>query len=195
LNQEEGKPMRQALRFWMVALVLAAKETDGIAVANCSTIPRRARGSERTEEASTGKNFLLFLWVAILTGFLVPWSAAVRQKTDEDDAQGELGFGEAATAADDDDKVRRAESQIRALFTRPGVEVFPLPGPDRRTSFFARTVPLHAEPGRLYTGIAAPGRSLKVILLRTTLPCSPPPKSAGTTRVVRKTRKTRPIRT
>jgi hypothetical protein len=65
--------------------------------------------------------------------------------------------------------VRRAESQIRALFTRPGVEVFPPPGPDRRTSFFARTVPLDTEPGRLYTGIAAPGRSLKVILLRTYL--------------------------
>ncbi len=68
--------------------------------------------------------------------------------------------------------VRRAESQIRALFTRAGVEVFPPPGPDRRTSFFARTVPLESSPGRLYVGLAAPGRSLKVILLRT-VPVAP----------------------
>jgi hypothetical protein len=37
--------------------------------------------------------------------------------------------------------VRRAEAQIRALFGRRGVEVFPPPGPDRRDSFFATTVP------------------------------------------------------
>ena len=65
--------------------------------------------------------------------------------------------------------VRRAEVQIRALFTRSGVEIFPPPGPDRRTSFFARTVGLTTLPGRLYVGLAAPGRSLKVILLRTYL--------------------------
>jgi hypothetical protein len=65
--------------------------------------------------------------------------------------------------------VRRAEAQIRALFTRSGVEVFPPPGPDRRTSFFARTVALDVTPGRLYLGLAAPGRSLKVVLLRTYL--------------------------
>ena len=65
--------------------------------------------------------------------------------------------------------VRRAEAQIKALFTRAGVEVFPPPGPERRTSFFARTVPLGDKPGRLYLGIAAQGRSLKVVLLRTYL--------------------------
>lgn len=66
--------------------------------------------------------------------------------------------------------VRRADSQIRALFTRKGgVEVFPPPGPDRRTSFFARTVPLDERPGRLYLGLAAQGRSFKVVLLRTYL--------------------------
>jgi hypothetical protein len=65
--------------------------------------------------------------------------------------------------------VRRAEAQILALFTRSGVEVFPPPGPDRRTSFFARTVDLDVTPGRLYLGLAAPGRALKVILLRTYL--------------------------
>ena len=34
--------------------------------------------------------------------------------------------------------VRRAEAQIRALFARSGVDVFPPPGPDRRDSFFAQ---------------------------------------------------------
>ncbi len=65
--------------------------------------------------------------------------------------------------------VRRATSQICALFGRSGVEVFPPPGPDRRTSFFAETIDLTASSGRLYLGIAAQGRSLKVVLLRTYL--------------------------
>ncbi len=65
--------------------------------------------------------------------------------------------------------VRRASVQIRALFARPLVEVFPPPGPDRRDSFFARTVPADAAHPRRYLGIAAPGRSAKVILLRTYL--------------------------
>lgn len=65
--------------------------------------------------------------------------------------------------------VRRADAQIQALFTRAGVEVFPPPGPDRRTSFFAETVALATKPGRQYLGIAAQGRSLKVVLLRTYL--------------------------
>jgi hypothetical protein len=65
--------------------------------------------------------------------------------------------------------VRRADAQIQALFTRAGVEVFPPPGPDRRASFFAETVPLASKPGRRYAGIAAQGRSLKVVLLRTYL--------------------------
>jgi hypothetical protein len=65
--------------------------------------------------------------------------------------------------------VRRATEQIRALFARSGVEVFPPPGPDRRTSFFAETVPLSTTSGRLYVGLAAQGRSLKVVLLRSYL--------------------------
>ncbi|MBI4859685.1 MAG: helicase [Candidatus Riflebacteria bacterium] len=65
--------------------------------------------------------------------------------------------------------VRRAENQIQALFERPLVEVFPPPGPDRRDSFFARTLDPSESPARLYIGIAAQGRSLKVILLRTAL--------------------------
>lgn len=65
--------------------------------------------------------------------------------------------------------VRRAERQIRALFGRPGVEIFPPPGPDRRDSFFAKTVGRQERPGRRYVGVAAQGRSPKVIFLRTCL--------------------------
>ena len=65
--------------------------------------------------------------------------------------------------------VRRAEKQIRALFNRPLVEVFPPPGPDRRDSYFARTHSTEESNARLYVGIAAQGRSLKVVLLRTYL--------------------------
>jgi hypothetical protein len=70
--------------------------------------------------------------------------------------------------------VRRAEKQIQALFARTDVEVFPLPGPDLRNSFFARTLPAAGTDGpdaetrnaRLYIGVAAQGRSMKVLLLR-----------------------------
>lgn len=65
--------------------------------------------------------------------------------------------------------VRRAESQVRALFHRTHVDVFPPPGPDRRDSFFARTVGVDEKHPRLYVGVAAQGRSLKVVLLRTYL--------------------------
>ena len=65
--------------------------------------------------------------------------------------------------------VRRAERQIRGLFGRADVDIFPPPGPDRRNSFFAKTVgPAERNP-RLYVGIAAQGRNLKVVLLRTYL--------------------------
>jgi hypothetical protein len=62
--------------------------------------------------------------------------------------------------------VRRAEVQIGALFARQSVEIFPPPGPNRRDSFFARIVPVTEIPGRRYLGIAAQGKSLKVVLLR-----------------------------
>jgi len=62
--------------------------------------------------------------------------------------------------------VRRATAQIRALFGRPQVQVFPPPGPDLRDSFFAKTVPTTVDPGRLYLGVAAPGRNVKEVLLR-----------------------------
>lgn len=66
--------------------------------------------------------------------------------------------------------VRRADSQIQALFNRNQVDIFPPPGPDRRDSFFAHT--LMPEAGnaqtnpRLYVGVAAQGRSPKVAMLR-----------------------------
>jgi Helicase conserved C-terminal domain len=65
--------------------------------------------------------------------------------------------------------VRRATSQIRALFGRDQVEVFPPPGPDRKDSFFAETVSTQQQNARLYVGVSAQGRSLKVVLLRTYL--------------------------
>lgn len=65
--------------------------------------------------------------------------------------------------------VRRADRQIRALFGRSEVAVFPPPGSDRRDSFFAITKPATEVPARLYVGVVAQGRSLKVMLLRTGL--------------------------
>lgn len=62
--------------------------------------------------------------------------------------------------------VRRADSQIRALFDRRSVAIFPPAGPDRRDSFFALTKRDEDIRGRLYVGIAAPGRSMKVVYLR-----------------------------
>ncbi|HVZ65034.1 MAG TPA: DISARM system helicase DrmA [Opitutaceae bacterium] len=65
--------------------------------------------------------------------------------------------------------VRQADAQIRALFGRPSSMVFPPPGPDRRDAFFAKTRPPSETPARLYLGIGAQGRSLKVVLLRAAL--------------------------
>lgn len=65
--------------------------------------------------------------------------------------------------------VRRAESQIRALFNRDRVDIFPPPGPDRRDSFFARAVPPSHSNARLYLGVTGQGRSPKRVFLRTCL--------------------------
>jgi hypothetical protein len=65
--------------------------------------------------------------------------------------------------------VRRAQSQIRSLFCRRTVDIFPPPGPDRRDSFFARTHTTQESNARLYLGLAAQGRSPKVVLLRSYL--------------------------
>jgi hypothetical protein len=65
--------------------------------------------------------------------------------------------------------VRRAQDQIQALFGRPLTHVFPPPGPNRRDSFFAQTLPATQIPARLYVGIAAQGRNPKVLLRKTWL--------------------------
>lgn len=65
--------------------------------------------------------------------------------------------------------VRRAAQQIRALFGRDDVAIFPPPGPDRRDSFFARAVDSTQKNARLYLGVAAQGRNVKVVMLRTYL--------------------------
>jgi hypothetical protein len=62
--------------------------------------------------------------------------------------------------------VRRAENQIRALFNHRLVDIFPPPGPDRRDSFFAETHSTKQSHARLYLGVAAQGRSPKVVMLR-----------------------------
>ena len=63
--------------------------------------------------------------------------------------------------------VRRAESQIRALFNRDRVDIFPPPGPNRRDSFFARTVSPKESNARMYLGVTGQGRSPKRVFLRT----------------------------
>jgi hypothetical protein len=62
--------------------------------------------------------------------------------------------------------VRRADTQIKTLFDRASTAIFPPPGPDRRDSFFSVTVPTAKSPGRLYVGLAAPGKGPKLLFLR-----------------------------
>ncbi|MFZ1104898.1 MAG: helicase-related protein [Hyphomicrobiaceae bacterium] len=62
--------------------------------------------------------------------------------------------------------VRRADTQITALFDRSRTAIFPPPGPDRLGSFFALTVPAAQSPGRLYVGLAAPCKGPKLLFLR-----------------------------
>ena len=61
---------------------------------------------------------------------------------------------------------RQAQDQIQALFARPSTQVFPPQGPDRRDSFFAEVVPEDQAPGRLYLGVACPGRNPKTLMRR-----------------------------
>jgi len=61
--------------------------------------------------------------------------------------------------------VRRAVDQTRALFGRDDTAVFPPPMPDRRSLFFARTV-VDPHTARRYLGVAAQGRSHKVVMLK-----------------------------
>ena len=61
--------------------------------------------------------------------------------------------------------VRRAGHQVRALFGRASTSIFPPPAVDDSETFFAHVD--RDAPGRLYVGVAAPGRAMKAILLRT----------------------------
>jgi hypothetical protein len=64
--------------------------------------------------------------------------------------------------------VRRATQQIQALYGRKGeVCVFPPPGVDAMDTYFSLVDTNPDHPGRLYVGVAAQGKALKAILLRT----------------------------
>ena len=65
--------------------------------------------------------------------------------------------------------VRLARKQIRALFGRSSVTVFPAPAIDRRDSFFARHAPREQVQPRIYLGIGAQGRGPKVVFLRSAI--------------------------
>lgn len=60
--------------------------------------------------------------------------------------------------------VRRAREQVCALFGRDRMALFPPPGVNDSDTFFAEID--RESPGRLYVGVAAPGRSMKAILRR-----------------------------
>jgi hypothetical protein len=61
--------------------------------------------------------------------------------------------------------IRRSEQQIGALFHRR-VAVFPPPGIESTDSWFGKEVHCDEEPGRLYLGLSAPGKSVKTALVR-----------------------------
>ena len=61
--------------------------------------------------------------------------------------------------------VRRAAEQVQALFGRDDMTLFPPPGADDADTFFAEADT--GSKGRLYVGVAAPGRAVKALLLRT----------------------------
>ena len=63
----------------------------------------------------------------------------------------------------------RAQEQVQAIFGRALTSAFPPAGPDRRDSFFARTRAAAEVPARRYLGIAATGRSPKVVMQRVLL--------------------------
>ena len=65
--------------------------------------------------------------------------------------------------------VRHAREQIQCLFARPNTQVFPPPGPDRRNSFFALTLPASERHARRYVGVAAQGRNPKEAMRRVLL--------------------------
>lgn len=66
--------------------------------------------------------------------------------------------------------VRHAQKQVKSLFARQNVDIFPVPGITSKDSFFAKTIPSSDQtPGRIYLGIAAQGRSTKNLLMKSYL--------------------------
>lgn len=61
--------------------------------------------------------------------------------------------------------VKHARQQVHGVFARRATALFPPPGVDDGETFFARVD--RESPGRLYLGVAAGGRPMKAILLRT----------------------------
>ena len=61
---------------------------------------------------------------------------------------------------------RRASEQIQALFARPLTHLFPPQGLDDGETYFAEP-DRRPERARVYVGVAAPGRSIKVLAART----------------------------
>src|SRR5205823_3925461 len=51
-----------------------------------------------------------------LTGFLVPWNAPAQQKRDDNDTQGELEYGDASAAADEDNTPPEPRAARRSHF-------------------------------------------------------------------------------
>lgn len=66
--------------------------------------------------------------------------------------------------------VRHAQKQVRSLYGRSNVDIFPVPGITSKDSFFSEVIPSSREnAGRLYVGIAAQGRSTKNLLSKSYL--------------------------
>ncbi len=61
--------------------------------------------------------------------------------------------------------IRRAHDQIIRLFNRR-LQVFPPSGISASDSWFGKEIPTSDEPGRLYIGVSAPGKSVKTALIR-----------------------------
>lgn len=66
--------------------------------------------------------------------------------------------------------VRRAEEQIRKLFGRDKTAIFPPPGVDRRSSYFAKTRAASEVEPRRYIGVSALGVGPRKVFLRTVTP-------------------------
>lgn len=61
--------------------------------------------------------------------------------------------------------IKNAHKQISGLYTRD-TQIFPSPGLTHKDSFFAKQRSIKDEPGRMYVGLFAPGRSMKTSQLR-----------------------------